>query len=103
MNNLFLYILLFITGIFTGLGLFILFKKKIFAGEYQKIDLLKKELKEKNKDEFDSYKKKMSIELKEEFSNWKNEYNRKNSTRASKLSEMEKRLIQREENLDRRC
>lgn len=102
MNNLILYILLIFIGIFTGSVLFFMFKKKIFASEYQKIESLKKELKEKNESTFDNSKKKLTLELKEEFVNWKNDYNRKNSSKINRLNDMEKRLVQREENLDRR-
>ena len=100
--NVFLNILIFIIGLFIGVVIPLLFKKKIFAGEYEKVESLREELIEKNNIEFENRKKKMSIDLKEEFSNWKNEYNKKQSHKANRLNEMERRLIQREENLDRR-
>lgn len=97
-----LYISMVIIGIFIGFMTFLLFKGKILAGEYEKINFLKKELEEQAKHELDTKKKNVSVELKEEFSNWKNEYNRKQSNKSNRLNEMERRLIQREENLDRR-
>ncbi len=100
--NVFLNILIFIIGVFVGVVVSLLFKKKIFAGEYEKVESLREEAIEKNNIEFENRKKKMSIDLKEEFSNWKNEYNRKQSQKTNRLNEMERRLIQREENLDRR-
>jgi ribonuclease Y len=100
--NVFLYILLFIIGAAAGAAIPFLFKKKIFAGEYQKVESLEKELKTRSREEFENEKKKMTVELKEEFTNWKNEYNRKQSHKANRLNDMERRLIQREENLDRR-
>lgn len=98
----FLNILLFIVGIGTGFGLFLVLKKKIFSGEYEKISILKNELEEKNRCDFENYKKKVTLELKEEYISWKNEYNQKQSHKVNRLNEMEKRLVQREENLDRR-
>jgi len=100
--NVLLNILLFIIGIGTGFGIFLLFKKKIFAGEYERVSLLKQELEEKSRCEFEDFKKKITVELKEEFIGWKNEYNQKQAHKANRVNEMEKRLIQREENLDRR-
>jgi ribonucrease Y len=97
-----LYIALFIIGIFVGFVAFVLFKKKIFAGEYEKIAFLRTELIEKTRNEVEAKKKQLNSELKEEFINWKNEYNRKQSAKVNRLNEMERRLIQREENLDRR-
>jgi len=100
--NIFLNIAMIIAGIFAGFIIFLLFKKKILAGEYQKIDFLKKTLEEKANDDVKTKEKHLTIELKEEFVNWKNEYNRKQSSKINRLNEMERRLIQREENLDRR-
>jgi ribonuclease Y len=100
--NLPLNILFFAVGVFISIILLLVFKKKIFAGEYNNIECLKRDLQKQNEVEFESRKKKISLDLKEEFVNWKNEYNRKNSHKANKLNEMERRLIQREENLDRR-
>ncbi|MCK4765624.1 MAG: ribonuclease Y [Candidatus Aminicenantes bacterium] len=98
----FLNILLFIVGIGVGLAIFLSLKKKIFAGEYEKVFVLKRELEEKSRGDFEDFKKKVTLDLKDEFGAWKNEYNQKQSQKASRLSEMEKRLVQREENLDRR-
>jgi ribonuclease Y len=97
-----LYTALFIIGLFVGFMFFLLLKKKIFAGEYEKITFLKTELMEKSRNELEVKKKQVSAELKEEFADWKNEYNRKQSTKTNRLNEMERRLLQREENLDRR-
>lgn len=100
--NIVLNILMFVIGGMTGAGLLLLFKKKIFAGEYSRIENLKKEIEGKSEIEFENRKKKMTSDLKEEYANWKGEYNRKQSSKANRLNEMERRLIQREENLDRR-
>ncbi len=100
--NTILYIALFLMGIFVGFIIFLAFKKRILAGEYEKIQFLKTELMEKAKSEIEAKSKKISTELKEEFANWKNDYNRKQSAKSNRLNEMERRLIQREENLDRR-
>lgn len=102
MSGLFLNIVMVIFGISAGFFLFFAFKKKIFAGEYKKVEVFKKELEAQNAAKYEEYKSKISLELKEEFIGWKNDYNRKNSQRSNKLNEMEKRLVQREENLDRR-
>jgi len=102
MEPIFIYILLFFVGISSGFTLFYIFKKKIFLGEYKKVELFKQEIEEKNKHEFENYKNKINSELNEEFINWKNDYNRKNSSKINKLNDMEKRLINKEENLDRR-
>ncbi|MCP4146498.1 MAG: ribonuclease Y [bacterium] len=100
--NIILNILFFIIGAFIGVSALLLLKKKIFAGEYDKLDQLEKNLKEKSDIELENRKKKISIDLKEDFVGWKNEYNRKQSQKGNKLNEMERRLIQREENLDKR-
>ncbi len=97
-----LNILLLLVGVGVGFLIFFVFRKKIFAGEFTKIESLKNEIEKDNKTELESLKKKTTIELKDEFIKWKNEYNQKHSHRQSKLNEMEKRLIQKEENLDRR-
>jgi ribonuclease Y len=100
--NIVLNIALFIVGVSAGFWGFVLFKNRLLAGEYDKINLLKKEMEEKSSQELETKKKELSVELKEEFVGWKNEYNRKQSSKANRLNEMERRLIQREENLDRR-
>jgi len=100
--NVLLNIALFIIGAVIGFIIYHLTKKKILAGEYEKIAFLKTELQEKSKNELETQKKQISADLKEDFINWKNEYNRKQSAKINRLNEMERRLIQREENLDRR-
>lgn len=100
--NIVLYILLFIVGAVGGAVVPFLFKRRIFAGEYEKVEALKAENAQKTESDIETHKKKLTADLKEEFSNWKSEYNRKQSNKANRLNEMERRLIQREENLDRR-
>jgi ribonuclease Y len=102
MENLFVYILIFIAGIVGGSFVFFLLKKRLFIGEYKKIELMRKEIETRNELEAENFRKKIEIDLKEEFVNWKNEYNRKQSIKSNKLNEMERRLIHKEENLDRR-
>ncbi len=51
--NIILYTALFIIGLFVGFMFFLLLKKKIFAGEYEKITFLKTELMEKSKNELE--------------------------------------------------
>lgn len=97
-----LYILLFIVGGGVGAWIIISQKKKLFAGEYQQLEILKHELRKKSDTELEEQKKSLSTELKDEFNEWKNEFNKKQGQKTSRLNEMEKRLIQREENLDRR-
>jgi len=91
---------------FVGIALTVLvvflLRKKLFAGEYRRLELLKGEWKRQADLELDAERKKTSLELKEEFINWKNEYNRKQSHKVNKLNETERRLVQKEENLDRR-
>ncbi len=102
MYEVLIYIFIFLVGLVIGFTLFVLFKKKIFVGEYQKVELFRRDLEEKLNREAEKSLKKTSEELKNEFVNWKNEYNRKQSAKASKLNETEKRLIHKEENLDKR-
>jgi ribonuclease Y len=97
-----LNILILLIALAVGAAVPFLLKKRIFAGEYNKVEGLKRGLEEKYESEFENQKKKMASDLKEEFNTWKNEYNRKQSNKANRLNEMERRLIQREENLDRR-
>ncbi|NIM11002.1 MAG: ribonuclease Y [Candidatus Aminicenantes bacterium] len=100
--NIVLNIALTIIGIFIGFMFFLLFKNRILANEYEKINFLRKELEETSRNDLETRKKRLTADLKEEFVNWKNEYNRKQSSKVNRLNEMERRLIQREENLDRR-
>jgi len=100
--NFVLYTALVIVGMFIGFMFFLLFKNKILAGEFEKVNFLKKELEENSRHELETRKSQISTELKEEFIEWKNDYNRKQSSKVNRLNEMERRLIQREENLDRR-
>jgi ribonuclease Y len=100
--NIVLNTALTIIGIFIGFMFFLLFKNRILANEYEKINFLKKELEESSRNDLETRKKRLTADLKEEFANWKNEYNRKQSSKVNRLNEMERRLIQREENLDRR-
>ena len=102
MNEVLIYIFIFLIGFAFGAALFVVFKKKIFIGEYHKVELFRRDLEESINREAEKNNKKLSEELKNEFVNWKNEYNRKQSAKASKLNEMEKRLIHKEENLDKR-
>jgi ribonuclease Y len=98
-----------ILGILLGGGGIFLLKKKLFAGEYRKVeaykvqlDAHKIQLEAKNLEEMARSKKQSMLELKEEFADWKNEYNRKHNENINRLNIMEKRLIQKEENLDKR-
>ncbi len=91
-----------ILGILLGGGGIFLLKKKIFAGEYRKVEAHKIQLEAKNLDEMVRAKKQSMLEFKEEFADWKNEYNRKHNENINRLNIMEKRLIQKEENLDKR-
>lgn len=102
MGDFFIYILIFFAGILVGSAVFVFLKKVIFVGEYKKVELYKKAVEDQYERELEDNKRSISNELKEEFINWKNDYNRKQSSKASKLNEMEKRLINKEENLDRR-
>jgi len=98
----FLNILFLVIGMAGGFFTCLLLKKKIMAGEYEKLDIIKKDLEEKTRCETDNFTKKLTIDMREEFANWKNEYNQKNAFKVNRLNDMEKRLNQREENLDRR-
>lgn len=102
-------IILVILGILLGGGGVFLLKKKLFAGEYRKVEAnkiqleaYKIQLEAKNLEEMARAKKQSILELKEEFAEWKNEYNRKHNENINRLNIMEKRLIQKEENLDKR-
>lgn len=98
----FLYILTFLLGISGGYFLFLILKKRILSNEYDQLKIAKKEYEEGAKEELDNYKKKINFEIKEEFMNWKNDYNQKNVNKSQRLNEIEKRLIVKEDNLDRR-
>ena len=100
--NIFTYILTFLLGIFGAFFVFFIFKKRILSGEYKQIKISKEKFEEETKEEFDNYKKKLDLEIREEFINWKNDYNQKNINRSRTLNENEKRLVVKEENLDRR-
>ncbi len=102
MDSILINILLLIVGLFVGAAVLFGLKKKIFAGKYAEIEKLKTDLIEKSESELESRKKKLSVDIKEELANWKNEYNRKQSHKANKLNETERRLILKEENLDKK-
>jgi ribonuclease Y len=89
-------------GILLGGGAIFLFKHKIFAGEYKKVQAYKNQLEARNLEELERTKKQSLLELKEEFAEWKNEYNSRHNEKINRLNVMEKRLIQKEENLDKR-
>ncbi len=89
-------------GILLGGGAIFLLKKKIFAGEYKKVQVYKNQLEARNLEELERAKKQSLLELKEEFAEWKNEYNSRHNEKINRLNVMEKRLIQKEENLDKR-
>lgn len=97
-----IYIGLVIIGLFIGFGVFMMLKRRILATEYEKVEILKKELSTKSDAQLEERKNKLSAQYKEDFVGWKNEYNRKQSTKVNRLNEMERRLIQKEENIDRR-
>jgi ribonuclease Y len=89
-------------GILLGSAAIFLLKKKIFAGEYKKVQAYKIQIEARNLEELERTKKQSMLELKEEFAEWKNEYNRRHNEKINRLNVMEKRLIQKEENLDKR-
>jgi ribonuclease Y len=95
-------IALLLAGIILGGGAILLFKKKIFVGEYKKVQAHQNQLEARNTEELERTKKQSTFELKEEFAEWKNEYNRRHNEKINRLNVMEKRLIQKEENLDKR-
>ena len=96
------YMIPFIIGIALTVVLVAVFKKKLFSGEFQRLEQLRSEYKRQAQDEIKDHRNRIDSELKEEFINWKNEYNRKHNQKINKLNETEKRLLQKEENLDRR-
>jgi ribonuclease Y len=95
-------IALVLIGIILGGAAVLLLKKKMFAGEYRKVEAFQKQLETRNREELDRTRKQSQLELKEEFAEWKNEYNRRQNDKVNRLNVMEKRLIQKEENLDKR-
>jgi ribonuclease Y len=95
-------IALVLAGILLGGTVVLLLKKKIFAGEYRKLEIYQKQLEAKIREDMERAKKQSQLELKEEFSEWKNEYNRRQNEKVNRLNVTEKRLIQKEENLDKR-
>lgn len=100
--NFIIYLALVIIGIGIGLVLIFPLKKKILAGDYQKLKILEEDIKVKGEREAEKHRKLVDSELKAEFLEWQNEYNRKQSAKVNRLNEMEKRLLQKEENLDKR-
>lgn len=97
-----IYLALLMVGIVIGLVMIFPLKKKILSGDYQKLKILEEDIKVKNERELENQRKQISNELKNEFAEWQNEYNRKQSIKVNRLNEMEKRLLLKEENLDKR-
>jgi ribonuclease Y len=95
-------IALVLFGIILGGGATFFLKKKIFAGEYKKVQAYQNQLEAKTREEMERTKKQSVLELKEEFAEWKNEYNRRQNEKVNRLNVTEKRLILKEENLDKR-
>ncbi len=95
-------IALVLIGTLIGGGAVFFLKKKIFSGEYRKVEIYRQQLEVKNREEMERDKKQLQLELKEEFAEWKNEYNRRQNEKVNRLNVTEKRLIQKEENLDKR-
>ncbi len=77
-------------------------KRRIFAGEFRKVEAQQKQLEARGREELEREKKQAQLDLKEQFAEWKNEYNRRQNEKVNRLNVMEKRLIQKEENLDKR-
>nr|MCU0236990.1 Rnase Y domain-containing protein [Acidobacteriota bacterium] len=95
-------IALVLIGTLLGGGAVFLLKKRIFAGEFRKVDAYQKQLEARNREELERSRKQSQLELKEEFAEWKNEYNRRQNEKVNRLNATEKRLILKEENLDKR-
>ncbi len=95
-------IAMLLLGVLLGGATVFFLKKRIFAGEYRKVEAYQKQLEARNREELERGKKQSQLELKEEFAEWKNEYNRRQNEKVNRLNVMEKRLIQKEENLDKR-
>lgn len=88
-----------------GVASFVLFyflRKLILSKDFSRVKEMESDLKKKSDRELETLKHKTNTDLKEEFISWKNEYNTKHSQRVNKLNELERRLIQKEENLDKR-
>jgi len=100
--NIVYIIVALLLGAGGGVALTLALKRRIFAGEYHQLELLKIELEKKSQSELEAQRRQIGNELKEEFANWKNEYNRKQNEKVNKINAMEKRLLQKEENLDKR-
>jgi len=95
-------IAMLLLGAVLGSAVVFFLKKRIFAGEYRKVEAYQKQLEARNREELERGKKQSQLELKEEFAEWKNEYNRRQNEKVNRLNVTEKRLIQKEENLDKR-
>ncbi len=95
-------IALVLIGTLLGGGAVFLLKKRIFAGEFRKVEAYQKQLEAKNREELERSRKQSQLELKEEFAEWKNEYNSRQNEKVNRLNATEKRLILKEENLDKR-
>jgi ribonuclease Y len=95
-------IAMLLLGILLGGATVFLLKKKIFSGEYRKVESHQSQLEAKNREELERARKQLQLELKEELSEWKSEYNGRQNEKVNRLNATEKRLIQKEENLDKR-
>ncbi len=96
------YIAVGLAGLLAGLLLTFMLKRVVFRSEYLKLKEKEGELDRSSREKLENEQKRISLQLKEEFSNWKGEYNRKHVERINKLNNLEKRLVQKEENLDSR-
>ncbi|HDP95649.1 MAG TPA: ribonuclease Y [Candidatus Aminicenantes bacterium] len=92
----------FLGGIALTAVVVFLLRKKLFSGQYRRLEQQQQEWKRQADQELAAQRTKTNLELKEEFINWKNEYNRKQSQKINKINETERRLVQKEENLDHR-
>lgn len=88
-------------GVISSILIFVL-RKKLFFKEFNNIESKRIEIEEKNRVELEEKKRNINQKLRDEFFEWKNEYNKKHSQRINKLNDTEKRLIHKEENLDKR-
>jgi len=96
------YMVPFLGGIALTAVVVFLLRKKLFSGQYRRLEQQQQEWKRQADQELAAQRTKTNLELKEEFINWKNEYNRKQSQKINKINETERRLVQKEENLDHR-
>lgn len=96
------YMVPFLGGIAVTAAVVFLLRKRLFSGQYRRLEQQRQEWKRQADQELDAQRTKINLELKEEFINWKNEYNRKQSQKINKINDMERRLVQKEENLDQR-